>query len=74
MCFEDLGDGETECFRDLRERLFEDLDHEFMFHPLFDGIDDPDTYEGSQLGTGSLHPSGWFEPFRDEESVHPMAG
>lgn len=73
VCFEDLGGGETESFADLRERLFEDLDLEFMFHPRFDGVDDPDTYEGSQLGTGLLHPSSWFEPFRDDEPVHPMA-
>jgi hypothetical protein len=38
----------------------------------FDGIDDPDTYEGSQLGVASLHPSAWFEPFHADAPVHPL--
>ena len=73
-CFEELTGEQTKAFGDLRELMFEDFDHEYLFDPAFDGIDDPDTYEGSQLGTGSLHPSSWFEPFRDDEPVHPMAG
>jgi len=56
----------------LREWLFEDLDHEYLFDMAFDGIDDPDTYEGSQLGVASLHPSAWFEPFRTDAPVHPL--
>ncbi|MGA7758899.1 MAG: hypothetical protein WCA57_13755 [Ilumatobacteraceae bacterium] len=38
----------------------------------FDGIDDLDTYEGSQLGVASLHPSAWFEPFHTDAPVHPL--
>ena len=39
----------------------------------FDGIDDPHTYEGSQLGVASLHPSGWFEPFHADAPLTPVA-
>lgn len=45
---------------------------EYVFAPAFDGIDDPDTYEGSQLGIRRLHPSAWFEPFQVEAPVHPL--
>jgi hypothetical protein len=47
-------------------------DHEYLFDMAFDGIDDPDTYEGSQLGVASLHPSAWFEPFHADAPVHPL--
>ncbi len=45
-CFEELTGEQTKAFGDLRELMFEDFDHEYLFDPAFDGIDDPDTYEG----------------------------
>ncbi|MFN3217675.1 MAG: hypothetical protein ACE367_14365 [Acidimicrobiales bacterium] len=72
ICFEELTGEQTRTFYDLRDLLFEDLDHEYLFDPAFDGIDDPDTYEGSQMGVESLHPSAWFRPIRGASRVHPM--
>ena len=54
VCFEELEGESTDAFVDLREFLFTDTDDEFMFDLSFDGIDDPETYEGAQLGTGPL--------------------
>lgn len=64
---------ESDALGYLYELLFEDLDHQYMFAPALDGIDDPDTYEGAQMRTGSLHPKHWFEPLWDDEPVHPLA-
>ena len=71
-CLDEQTNEPSEGLGDLREVLFEDLDHEYRFNPAFDGIDGPDTYEGSQLGIASLHPSAWFEPFRADAPVHPL--
>lgn len=71
-CFEEQTNESTAGFADLRDLLFEDLDHEYLFDPAFDGIDDPDTVEGSQLGVHTLHPSAWFTPFHPDTPVHPM--
>lgn len=60
-------------FDQLLDLCFADLDHEYMFDEAFDGIDDPGTYEGSQLGVRGLHPSGWFEPLILGLPVHPLA-
>jgi len=73
ICFEELEEETTSAFLRLREFLFTDTDHEFMFDLKFDGIDDPETSEGAHLGTGPLDPSAWFEPLDDSRSVHPLA-
>ncbi len=72
VCFEESSGEETSTFYNLRDLLFEDLDHEYLFVPAFDGIDDPDTYEGSQMRVEPLHPSAWFQPLRGASAVHPM--
>lgn len=61
-CFEVSRGERTNTFFGLRDLLFDDLDHEYLFASAFDGIDDPDTYEGSQMRVGPLHPSAWFQP------------
>ncbi len=71
-CYEDVSGDSTESFVDLRELLFEDLDHEYLFDPRFDGIDDPETREGAQMRVQPLHPSSWFVAFYEGGSVHPM--
>lgn len=70
---EDATGSASPALDDLYDTLFEDLDHEFMFDPSFDGIDDSDTFAGAQLNTGPLHPSTWFEPLWDGDRVHPLA-
>lgn len=73
ICLDELEGPPGAAFQDVREFLFADLDHEFMFDPRFDGIDDPETVEGAQLGIGPLDPSAWFEPLYEGRPVHPMA-
>lgn len=72
ICFEESSGEETSTFYNLRDLLFEDLDHEYLFNPAFDGIAEPDTYEGSQMRVEPLHPSDWFQPLRGASLVHPM--
>lgn len=72
LIFEESTGEESDALGYLYEILFEDLDHQYMFAPAFDGIDDPDTTEGAQIRTGSLHPSAWFDPLGDDEPVHPL--
>lgn len=67
------GNPADHSFERLLDLCFSDLDHEYMFDPAFDGIDDPNTHEGSQLGIRSLHPTTWFEPLIPELRVHPLA-
>lgn len=73
ICFEELEGESTDAFVHLREFLFTDTDHEFMFDLKFDGIDDPTTEEGAHLGTGPLDPSAWFGSLYEDRQVHPMA-
>lgn len=73
ICFEELEGETTHAFVHLREFLFADTDHEFIFDLKLDGIDDPDTAEGAPLGTGPLDPFAWFEPSYQDRQVHPMA-
>ena len=73
ICFEELEGESTYAFEHLREFLFPDIDHEFMFDLKFDRIDDPGTSEGAHLRTGPLDPSAWFEPLYEDRAVHPMA-
>ena len=73
ICFEESSGEETSTFYNLRDLLFEDLDHEYLFNPAFDGIDDPDTYEGAQMRVDPLDPSAWFAPLQGTGHVHPMA-
>ncbi len=71
-CDEEATGESTDAFANLREWLFEDFDHEYLFAPAYDGIDDPDSHEGSRLGVASLHPSAWFHALPGADAVHPM--
>jgi len=46
---------------DLREIGFQDIDHEFLFEPAMDGIDNSDL--GAQMGMQSLSRRGAFKKF-----------
>jgi len=50
---------------DMVDVLLPDLDHEFLFEPRWDGIEDDDEFARS-FRAPSLHPRRWFEPFYDE--------
>jgi hypothetical protein len=57
----------------LAEEAFDDFDFAFAFNPAADGIDDPETELGRQVGMSmGLHPRYWFEPIGDLP-VHPLA-
>jgi hypothetical protein len=57
----------------LAEEAFDDFDFLFAYDPAADGIDDPETELGRQVGMSMrLHPRYWFEPIGDLP-VHPMA-
>jgi hypothetical protein len=57
----------------LAEEAFDDFDFAFAFDPAADGIDDPETELGRQVGMSMrLHPRYWFEPIGDLP-VHPLA-
>ena len=52
------------------DEAFQDADHEFLFMPEADGIED--SPEGAQLGIGNLRFDEWFTPFLNASSqVHP---
>jgi hypothetical protein len=56
----------------IAEEAFDDFDFTFAFDPAADGIDDPDTELGRQVGMSMrLHPRYWFEPIGDRP-VHPL--
>lgn len=52
----------------LEEYLFEDPDHEFLYAPALDGID-----EDPNLGMASLKFDDWFVPFNSERHPSPYA-
>lgn len=57
----------------LAEEAFDDFDFAFAYDPAADGIDDPETELGRQVGMSMrLHPRYWFEPIGDLP-VHPLA-
>lgn len=70
--FEERGGESTDGFAVLVDLLFEDLDHEFLFDPALDGIDDPETAAGMFMGVRSLSPSAWFDPLSTDSTVHPL--
>jgi hypothetical protein len=55
----------------LEDLLFEDLDHELLYNPAYDGIeDDP---ESQPPGMAPMRFEDWFEPFNDERTMPPYA-
>ena len=57
--------------RHLEELLFEDLDHEVLYDPALDGIEDEAA--GDQPGMASMAFDDWFIPFNDERTLPPYA-
>jgi hypothetical protein len=63
-----LDDGWRDHLEDL---LFEDLDHELLYNPAHDGIeDDPDS---QPPGMAPMRFADWFRPFSDERTMPPYA-
>jgi hypothetical protein len=64
--------GVNPDFDDFEDIAFQDLDHEILFDPSLDGLED--TAAGVQLGMGYLHFDDWFKPFDNAiTAVHPCA-
>ena len=63
-------DGMERAFGLFEDEAFQDADHEFLFMPEADGIED--SAEGVQLGIGHLRFDEWFTPFLNASAqVHP---
>jgi hypothetical protein len=56
--------------RDLNDVLLPDLDHEFLFDPRFDGIENDDLMV-NLMRAPNLHPRRWFEPFYENRPSSP---
>lgn len=66
-----LTPGTTEALNSLRENVYEDLDHEWLYDPAMDGIDqDP---VSAHLGIAPMSVKDWFTPFNQHRTVHPYA-
>ena len=62
--------GVEQRFGEFEDELYEDLDHEYLYDPKFDGIED--SHVGAAHGIGHLRFEEWFKPFRDTgTAVHP---
>jgi hypothetical protein len=65
-----LTPGTAEALGALRENVYEDLDHEWLYDPAMDGIDqDP----AAHLGIAPMSVKDWFTPFNGSRTVHPYA-
>jgi hypothetical protein len=66
-----LTPGTAEALGSLRENVYEDLDHEWLYDPAMDGIDqDP---AAAHLGIAPMGIKDWFTPFNEHRTVHPYA-
>ncbi|WP_326797286.1 hypothetical protein OG946_19195 [Streptomyces sp. NBC_01808] len=57
-----------ECFTD---QMYEDMDHEWLYQPVMDGIDEEPGL--AHLGIAQEGVKDWFTPFADGGYVHPFA-
>jgi hypothetical protein len=55
----------------LEQILFEDLDHELLYNPAYDGIEDDPASQPP--GMAPMRFEDWFEPFNDERTMPPYA-
>ena len=63
-------EGTEADFGLFEDEAFQDADHEFLFQPEADGIED--SAEGARLGIGHLRFDEWFTPFLNASTqVHP---
>jgi hypothetical protein len=60
--------GDFELYRG---EAFQDQDHEFLFDPAYDGIEDSEV--GRQMAIAHLRFDEWFAPFWNVPYVHPFA-
>ena len=64
-------DAAVADFRAWDEVVFEDTDHEWLYEPALDGIED--TAVGQALGPSHLRYDEWFTPFAPPRVMHPYA-
>lgn len=55
----------------LEDLLFEDLDHEFLYDPAYDGIEDDPASQPP--GMAPMRFEDWFEPFNEDRTMPPYA-
>ncbi|MGW4694368.1 hypothetical protein ACWEO1_18510 [Kitasatospora cineracea] len=66
-----LDDDVQEALAAFRENVYEDLDHETLYDPALDGLDESPV--GEALGMAPMGVADWFEPFSAGRPVHPYA-
>jgi len=55
----------------LEELLFEDLDHEFLYDPAYDGIEDDAVSQPPRMAP--MRFEDWFKPLNNERTLPPYA-
>lgn len=55
----------------LEDLFFEDLDHELLYDPAYDGIEDDPTSQ--PLGMASMRFEDWFKPLNEHRTMPPYA-
>lgn len=63
--------GVTADFGEWDDIALEDTDHELLYAPEYDGIED--SAEGQWLGVAQLGYDEWFLPFNPPRAMHPYA-
>ncbi|MFI6448836.1 hypothetical protein [Kitasatospora sp. NPDC050543] len=66
-----LNDGVQEALGSFRENVYEYLDHEWLYDPAMDGIDQAPA--AALLGVAPMSVDDWFAPFNASRPVHPYA-
>jgi hypothetical protein len=68
----DLDDFEVERrYTDFKEQAFEDLDHEWLYMPQLDGVEDDEVFQ-DRMGAHNLAFESWFDPGpTDDVGPHP---
>lgn len=63
------GDPNADPYEGIEEAAFEDLDHEWLYMPELDGIENDATVTAT-MGNADMRIEAWFQPFTDRR-VHP---
>lgn len=66
-----LDDEVANAWEIFRDEVYEDLDHEWLYNPAMDGIDEDPRV--AHLGIAPMGVRHWFSPFNEGRYVHPYA-
>lgn len=66
-----LNDEVRQAFEIFANEVYEDMDHEWLYQPSADGIDEDPAF--AHMGIAPMGINDWFKPFNDERFVHVYA-